>query len=90
MRSQVTPSDEALLMVLPPVVNEQEHTIHFPIALNNLELLAERTLISAELTVMCTKTGQKQTVPVTVKLIGQTPDEYKSGESALLVLIILS
>ncbi|KAI0234236.1 Nuclear pore membrane glycoprotein 210 [Lamellibrachia satsuma] len=76
---KVTSSDEALLEVLSPVVNEQEQTIHFPVALNNLEILAEKTSISAELLVVCSKTRQKQTVAVSVKLIGQTADEYKSG-----------
>ena len=77
---QVTSSDEALLVVLPPVTVEQEQTVNFPIELNNLEILADKTSISVELFVVCTKTGQKQTVAVSVKLIGQTPDEYKSGE----------
>ena len=83
----MTSSDEALLEVLSPVINEQEQTIHFPVALNNLEILAEKTSILAELLVVCSKTRQKQTVAVSVKLIGQTADEYKSGTRALLGLL---
>lgn len=71
---QVTASDTMLLDILTPETDPQSGAVLYPVRLRDSLTLWEREQLDLTVELVSAKTGQKHSVPVHIKLLGQKPD----------------
>ncbi len=82
---QVSSNDERLIQVLEPVRGDgTDYVVSYPIALQFTPALQEVGQSEASIDVRCHSTGQKQSVPVRIRLMGDREGHMDLGESTIL------